>query len=181
MKYDLVGTSSDGKRATHPGYSFPPYASGWRIAQGTKYPAILNHSGVCSSYSKTFKDICEKLGIPCEVITGSTGMDHAWNVVMENGELKHIDIAYALMNQGRIDKMNYYMKTFEEIQQICGRRTINEDMSEISEKLKPKIKIIKRSDNGDTGFKVLNRTDVEQSRIKVIDRTDETTKRNTGR
>lgn len=146
MKYDLAGTNSTGRRATHPGYQFPPYGRCWVIDQGTKYPAILYKSGVCGSYSKTFEDICKRLNIPCKVVDGNTGMDHAWNVVLEDGELKHIDIAYAIMNRHSKNKMNYFMKSFAELQQVCGNRTMNQNESELIEELTPKIMVTNRTD-----------------------------------
>ena len=164
MKYDLRQTTTDGRRSIGFTYEFPPYKS-WGINNSTKYAVILNHSGVCGSYSEAFKDICNKMDIPCEIVTGYTGMDHAWNVVMEDGVLKHIDIAYAIMNRNRQDKQNYFMKTYEELQQIAGRRTMNISTDELKERLTPKIKVIKRSDK----IKVISRTD---NKIKVIKRND---------
>lgn len=164
MKYDLRQTTTDGRRSIGFTYEFPPYKS-WGINNSTKYAVILNHSGVCESYSEAFKDICNKMDIPCEIVTGYTGMDHAWNVVMEDGVLKHIDIAYAIMNRNRQDKQNYFMKTYEELQQIAGRRTMNISTDELTERLTPKIKVINRSDK----IKVISRTD---NKIKVIKRND---------
>lgn len=159
MKYDLAGTNSNGRRATHPGYQFPPYGRYWLIDQDTKYPAILYKSGVCGSYSKTFEDICKRLNIPCKVVVGNAGMDHAWNVVLENGELKHIDIAYAIMNRKNKSKMNYFMKSFAELQQVCGNRTMNQNERKLIEELTPKMR-------------VKNRTDSEKKEIRVISRND---------
>ena len=164
MKYDLRQTTTDGRRSIGFTYEFPPYKS-WGINNNTKYAVILNHSGVCGSYSEAFKDICNKMDIPCEIVTGYTGMDHAWNVVMEDGVLKHIDIAYAIMNRNRQDKQNYFMKSYEELQQIAGRRTMNISTDELKDRLTPKIKVINRSDK----IKVISRTD---NKIKVIKRND---------
>ena len=164
MKYDLRQTSTDGRRSIGFTYEFPPYKN-WGIDNSTKYAVILNHSGVCRSYSEAFKDICNKMDIPSEIATGYTGMDHAWNVVMENGVLKHIDIAYAIMNKNRQDKQNYFMKTYEELQEIAGRRTMDTSIDELKERLTPKIKVINRSDR----IKVISRTD---NKIKVIKRND---------
>ena len=164
MKYDLRQTTTDGRRSIGFTYEFPPYKS-WGINNNTKYAVILNHSGVCGSYSEAFKDICNKMDIPCEIVTGYTGMDHAWNVVMEDGVLKHIDIAYAIMNRNRQNKQNYFMKTYEELQQTAGRRTMNISTDELKDRLTPKINVINRSDK----IKVISRTD---NKIKVIKRND---------
>lgn len=171
MKYDLRQTSADGRRAIGFTYRFPPYKT-WGIESGSKYAVILNHSGVCSSYSEAFKDICSKMDIPCELVTGYTGMDHAWNVVMENGILKHIDIAYAIMNRTRQNRYNYFMKTFDELQQIAGHRTMNISIDELKEHLTPKIKVIKRTDNQTQKINVIHRSDRKDNEIKVIKRND---------
>lgn len=170
MKYDLRQTSADGRGAIGFTYGFPPYKT-WGIKSGSKYAVILNHSGVCSSYSEAFEDICNRMSIPCKMVTGYTGMDHAWNAVMENGILKHIDIAFAIMNRTRQNKYDYFMKTFDELRQIAGHRTIDISTDELKEYLKPKIKVIKRTDNEEPKIKVINRSD-KNNRIKVIKRND---------
>ena len=158
MKYDLRQTTADGRRAIGFTYRFPPYKT-WGIESGSKYAVILNHSGVCSSYSEAFEDICSRMNIPCKMVTGFTGMDHGWNVVMENGILKHIDIAYAIMNRNRQNKYNYFMKTFDELQQVAGHRTMNNSIDELKEHLTPKIKIINKSDKNNKGFRIIKRND----------------------
>ena len=171
MKYDLRQTSPDGRRAIDFTYSFPPYKK-WGIQNSSKYAAILNHSGVCISYSEAFEDICNRMGIPCRIVTGFTGMDHAWNVVLENGVLKHIDIAYALMNRSRHNKDNYFMKTFDELQQIAGNRTMDTPIEELRESLKPKFQVTSRTDRQTPKIKIINRTDGQTPKIKIINRTD---------
>lgn len=45
-----------------------------------------NHKVVCDGYSKAFKILCDKFGIPCVIIPGKTTGGHAWNYVqMEDG------------------------------------------------------------------------------------------------
>lgn len=176
MQYNLMGVTPNGRMALDYGYEFPPYKS-WKIQQNTKYPVILNHSGVCISYAKTFEDICNRLGIPCKVVTGFTGMEHAWNVVFNQGELRHIDIAYAIINKNKVDKSNYFLKTFAELKQICGNRSINESLEELRNELCGKIRIISRTDKKfKDSIKVINRNDGKEittsNRIKIINRTD---------
>ena len=176
MKYDLADTSANGRRASHPGYQFLPYGKFWRIEQSTKYPALLFNSGICGSYSKTFEDLCKKLNIPCKVVTGNAGMDHAWNVILEDGELKHIDISYAIMNRNTKNKMNYFMKSFAELQQICGNRSMNQNSIELINELAHQFKVLSRSDINRPSFSVVNRTDESinsRPSFRVVNRTDE--------
>ena len=177
MKYDLRQTTADGRRAIVFTYRFPPYIT-WGIESGSKYAVILNHSGVCRSYSEAFEDICSRMNIPCELVLGDTGMDHAWNVVMENGILKHIDIAYAIMNRTRHNKYDYFMKTFDELQQVAGHRTMNNSIDELKEHLTPKIKVTKRTDNQTPKIKVIDRSDKNIIGIRIIKRNDTRNKLN---
>lgn len=178
MQYNLMGVTSDGRKALDYGYEFPPYKS-FKIQQGSKYPVILNHSGVCISYAKTFEDICNRLGIPCKVVTGFTAMEHAWNVVSHQGKLKHIDIAYAIMNRNKVDKSNYFLKTFDELKQVCGNRSINESLEDLEKVLCGKIRIISRTDQQpENKIRIISENDenrtanTRDSRINIIHRSD---------
>ena len=80
-------------------------------------------------------------------------------LVLQNGKLKHIDIAYALMNRNRKAKENYFMKSFDELKRICEYRTIFTDMNGVYENLKTKSKNIQGIKYGTPGFKMESRTD----------------------
>ena len=156
MTYDLQGTTQDGRLATHEGYKVKGYKT-WKIKQGTKYPALLNNSGVCITYSLAFEDLANRLGIPCKVITGYTGMEHAWNVVLINNEIKQIDVAYAIMNRKINRKEDYFLKDY-----FMGRTT-NESIDTLTNELRnqyikmhPQIKIISRSD--EPTIRIISRT-----------------------
>ncbi len=134
MRYNLEGTTVDGTMATGEGYPFPPYKT-WRVFHSDKYPAILNNAGVCITFSKAFADIANKMGIACIVVNGYTGMEHAWNAVLINNEVKHIDVAYALMNKNWSDKKNYFLKDISQLIQIAGSRTCNTTNNELENNL----------------------------------------------
>lgn len=60
---------------------------------------LLNHLGVCAGYTKTFKLLCDQLGIPCfyirgQALTDSGWRNHGWNVVYLNGSFYHVDITF---------------------------------------------------------------------------------------
>ena len=180
MKYNLQGTTPSGRRATDVKYDFPPYRT-WKIPQGTKYPAILNNSGVCSTFSLAFEDIANKLGIPCRIVTGDTGMEHEWNIVLLNGEIKHIDVAYAIMKRNFSDKENYFLKSLGELIQYGGSRRITSSLDELTTDMvnqynlsHSKIRVISRTDiQSAPKFTVINRTDGKMKpKMTIIDRTD---------
>ena len=165
MSYDLQGTTQDGRFALDFGYSFAPYKS-WKIQQGTKYPALLNNSGVCITYSLAFEDLANKLGIPCRVINGYTGMEHAWNVVLINNQLKHIDVAYAIMNRKINNKKDFFLKD------TLSNRTINSNVSDLENDMReqyvkehPRIKIISRTDA--PTIKIISRSDNNEKEPRI--------------
>lgn len=180
MKYNLQETTSDGKMAIDVQYDFPPYKS-WKISHSTKYPALLNNSGICKTYSLAFEDITNRLGVPCRIVTGYTGMEHAWNIVLINGEIKHIDVAYAIMRRNISDKRNFFLKSLDELIQYGGNRTLNTPVDELKneminqyKQLHPKIKVFSRTDTEtNLGITVIKRNDVEiKPKITIINRND---------
>lgn len=177
MHYDLQGTTPDGRRAIDNGYSFSNYKT-WRIFQYTKYPALINNAGICITFSKAFEDLSNKLGIPCRVVEGFTGMEHSWNIVLINNEIKHIDIAFAIMNRNNRNKKDFFLKNLGEL----GYRTIDSSIPDLKvemqqqySELHPRIKIISRTDvHQEPKMTIISRTDVptDKSKITITNRTD---------
>lgn len=97
--------------------------------------------GVCEDFAREFKDICNKLNLQCEIIRGqilSNGVEcsHAWNAVMINGKLKHIDISGAIHCRDGANLKNkpedFFSKTYDELTKIDNGK--NRKISETSEK-----------------------------------------------
>jgi len=97
--------------------------------------------GVCENFAREFKDICNKLNLQCEIIRGqilSDGVEcgHAWNAVMINGKLRHIDISGAIHCKDGTNFENkqedFFAKTFDELTKIDNGK--NRKISETSEK-----------------------------------------------
>lgn len=97
--------------------------------------------GVCENFAREFKDICDKLNLQCEIIRGqilSDGVEcgHAWNAVMINGKLRHIDISGAIHCKDGTNFENkqedFFAKTFDELTKIDNGK--NRKISETSEK-----------------------------------------------
>lgn len=180
MIYNLQGTTHNGRMASDVQYDFPPYKN-WKISHSTKYPALLNNSGICKTYSLAFEDIANKLKIPCRVVTGYTGMEHAWNIVLINGEVKHIDVAYAIMRRSASDKKNFFLKSLDELIQYGGSRTLNTSIDELTneminqyKQLHPQIKVISRTDTEiNPGITVIKRSDGKnEPKITILNRND---------
>ncbi len=50
---------------------------------------------VCEGYAKTFKVICDRLDIPCVLVSGDAGGPHMWNYVqMEDGKWYLVDVTW---------------------------------------------------------------------------------------
>lgn len=67
------------------------------------YGVLVQGIGVCDSYAKAMKLLLEKVGVKCLIVEGSKvedslqgpgRVDHAWNIVMLDGEYYHIDATW---------------------------------------------------------------------------------------
>ncbi len=59
------------------------------------YGALIKQSSVCEGYAKAFKLACDKLDIPCQLVSGYAGESHMWNVVqMEDGKWYAVDVTF---------------------------------------------------------------------------------------
>ncbi len=47
----------------------------------TAYGAVIEGKTVCSGYAHAYKELCERLGLDCWVVSGDCGGPHAWNLV----------------------------------------------------------------------------------------------------
>ena len=64
---------------------------------------------VCAGYSRAYKYLCDKAGIPCYYVSGSTSKmsrdsTHAWNIVAIDGEeLHYVDVTWGDDDESNID------------------------------------------------------------------------------
>ena len=58
---------------------------------------VLSHRAVCEGIAKMFLFLCQRINVPCAIITGtSNGIPHAWNMIELNGVRKYIDVTSVL-------------------------------------------------------------------------------------
>lgn len=84
-----------------------------------------NHISVCEGISKGFKFLCDGMGIPCIVVTGTalstsrTRGGHAWNLVSVNGKYRHLDVTSELTRAKRqgIAPRDGYLHTDKEMRE----------------------------------------------------------------
>lgn len=59
-------------------------------------PAVF-HTGVCEAVAKIYLFLCQRVNVPCAIITGTAnGVPHAWNMIELNGVRKYIDVTSVL-------------------------------------------------------------------------------------
>lgn len=88
------------------------------------YSVVLGKS-VCAGYSFMFKYLCEKVGITCIVITGSSkeGIDHAWNAVCIENNWYMVDCTNATGEKGGIT-YNFFNVTREQMLRVYNIRNV---------------------------------------------------------
>lgn len=72
--------------------------------------AIDKGRGVCGDYSLLFKDLCQRISIPCVFEIGDPNtLNHAWNAVYINGEWKFVDTTWDDRDDGKV-RYTYFLK-----------------------------------------------------------------------
>lgn len=82
------------------------------------YGVLVAGTGVCDSYAKAVKLLLDKAGVGCILVEGSKSeapgqgfgsADHAWNIVMLNGEYYHVDTTWDDVSEDRnSDELLYH-------------------------------------------------------------------------
>ena len=58
------------------------------------YSALVNGRSVCAGYARAFQYVCQKLGIPAYYCAGTSGEDHAWNIVKLSDGYYNVDVTW---------------------------------------------------------------------------------------
>jgi len=65
------------------------------------YGALVEKKAVCDGYSRAFRILCKKAGIPCLIVRGTSvspnsgeSIGHAWNMVKIGGQYYHMDVTW---------------------------------------------------------------------------------------
>jgi hypothetical protein len=81
---------------------------------------IVTGNGICQGYAQAYQYLCMKADLWCKVVSGaSNGESHAWNTVMINNGIYHVDVTWAdeQGEPGSTGWMNYFMLNEEQILQ----------------------------------------------------------------
>ena len=58
------------------------------------YSVLVNKRSVCAGYAKAFQLLRTECGIPCYDVAGWSGENHAWNIVLLDGEYYNVDLTW---------------------------------------------------------------------------------------
>ena len=72
------------------------------------YSALTSSHSVCAGYARAFQIACERVGIPCYYVTGtSKGVNHAWNIVCIDGNYYNVDLTWDDVIADNFSKPSY--------------------------------------------------------------------------
>lgn len=70
---------------------------------------LLYGTGVCDSYARAYLMLCTAAGLECLIVTGQAGGDnHAWNLVLLDGEWYHVDCTWDDPGKGGSECHTYF-------------------------------------------------------------------------
>lgn len=82
------------------------------------YGAVVTGRTVCTGYAMAYKALCDRLDLPCWIISGYNGDGgHAWNRIRLDGQELYMDCTFAdgmqsedylFMDEGRLAEEEYY-------------------------------------------------------------------------
>ncbi len=99
----------------------------------TAEPFFVGDKGVvCEGYSKSFKILCDRLGIPCALVSGFAGENHMWNYVqMDDGKWYLVDATWD--DQATRIYDTYFIANADTVgfdgKKISEERTVRTDLS----------------------------------------------------
>ncbi len=70
------------------------------------YSALVLGRSVCAGYARSFQYLMQQLGIPCYYCTGTSGEDHAWNIIKLDQTYYNVDVTWDDTNPATYDYFN---------------------------------------------------------------------------
>lgn len=96
------------------------------------YGALIDQKAVCDGYSAAFQLLCNRLGIECVSVQGTSKDEpHMWNCVNINNEWYHTDVTWNDSNEYVHSERYFYLNLTTE--QIKSDHTINLSYSQITD------------------------------------------------
>lgn len=85
-------TDDDKAKAVYD-YLIDNYDYDWSLTMQKEYELFKTGTGVCTAYSLAYKDIMQKLDIPCLTVS-SKEISHMWNIIQIDGEWYNVDVSW---------------------------------------------------------------------------------------
>ena len=70
------------------------------------YSALVLGRSVCAGYARSFQYLMQQLGVPCYYCTGSSGEDHAWNIIKLDETYYNVDVTWDDTDPATYDYFN---------------------------------------------------------------------------
>ena len=70
------------------------------------YSALVTRRSVCAGYARSFQYLMQQLGIPCFYCTGTSGEDHAWNIIKLDDTYFNVDVTWDDTDPATYDYFN---------------------------------------------------------------------------
>ncbi len=100
IDYDYMNYISHSGYAAILKYQYKNYPRTSIVSSTTKYGIILHGKGVCKGFLSAFNDICERLGVITESVSGiHIGIRHGWNLAIIDNVPLHIDVFAGITNK----------------------------------------------------------------------------------
>ena len=88
------------------------------------YNALVEEKAVCQGYSLAFKDLANRVGLDCSIVT-SESLNHAWNIVRVGNSYYHIDSTWndPLSDMLGKSRHQYFLKSSDYFNSTTGKHT----------------------------------------------------------
>ncbi|MCM1064089.1 MAG: hypothetical protein NC420_06340 [Eubacterium sp.] len=70
------------------------------------YSALVLGRSVCAGYARAFQYLMQQLGVPCYYCTGTSGEDHAWNIIQLDQAYYNVDVTWDDTDPATYDYFN---------------------------------------------------------------------------
>ena len=70
------------------------------------YSSLVLERSVCAGYARSFQYLMQQLGVPCYYCTGTSGEDHAWNIIKLDQTYYNVDLTWDDTNPATYDYFN---------------------------------------------------------------------------
>lgn len=82
------------------------YDYDWTLSKHREYELFQTGTGVCTAYSLAYKDIMQRLGIPCKIVV-SREIAHQWNIIKIDESWYNVDPAWGDITEKELKDFKY--------------------------------------------------------------------------